>query len=262
MEKQKRSSQSYTSPNVSLKTCGVLDEKTPSRRLSIQGMFQPATGSPYNRELYSSRLKTSEIENERDRKTRVLTAAYLKSGSCSFSSAPRIYYFREGDSSILFPFPVLEEYTNNHDLNGHSDKIKSESRTFGAASIYAEDSSPKTKETDVLMLAKNPADKECLEEGDELETNGEEENQQLALFEKDNEERNTSRKTARYRERRKRNNASAKKSRDARRARELETQVKVVFLEKENMRLLTELMAVQHENLCLRSIIGVKLYRN
>ena len=256
MENQKRTSQSYTSPDVSLKTCCVFDEKPPSRRLSIHGMFQSATRSLYNRELYSSRLKTSDIENETDSKTRVLTGACLKSGSYSFPSTPKIYYFREGDSSILFPFPVLEKYTNNHDPNGHSDKIKSESRRFGAASNYGEESSPKT---DVLTIARKLANKEYLEEANELETNGKEENKQLALFEKANEERNTSQKTARYRERRKRNNASAKKSRDARRARELETQVKAVFLEKENTRLLTELMAVQHENLCLRSIIGVKL---
>ena len=59
-----------------------------------------------------------------------------------------------------------------------------------------------------------------------------------------------------YWERRRRNNASAKKSRDARRARELQTQIKLAFLEKENMRMLAELMAVRQENVCLRRVLS------
>lgn len=64
---------------------------------------------------------------------------------------------------------------------------------------------------------------------------------------------------ASYWERRRRNNASAKKSRDARKAREMQTQLKVELLEKENTRLLAELLAIQHENLCLRRVIGIKM---
>jgi len=64
---------------------------------------------------------------------------------------------------------------------------------------------------------------------------------------------------ASYWERRRRNNASAKKSRDARRARELQTQIKVAFLEKENMRMLAELLAVRQENVCLRRVLSAKM---
>ena len=64
---------------------------------------------------------------------------------------------------------------------------------------------------------------------------------------------------ASYWERRRRNNASAKKSRDARKAREIQTQLKVDLLEKENTRLLAELLAIQHENLCLRRVLGIKM---
>ena len=64
---------------------------------------------------------------------------------------------------------------------------------------------------------------------------------------------------ARYWERRRRNNASAKRSRDAKRARELQTQIKVAFLEKENMRMLAELMAIRQENVYLRRILNYEL---
>ena len=61
-----------------------------------------------------------------------------------------------------------------------------------------------------------------------------------------------------YWERRKKNNASAKKSRDARKAREQEIQIKAAFLERENVRMLTQLMMVQRENECLKRVLCAK----
>lgn len=61
-----------------------------------------------------------------------------------------------------------------------------------------------------------------------------------------------------YWERRKKNNASAKKSRDARKAREQEIQIKAAFLERENLRILTQLMMVQRENECLKRVLCSK----
>ena len=61
-----------------------------------------------------------------------------------------------------------------------------------------------------------------------------------------------------YWERRKKNNASAKKSRDARKARELEMQIKAAFLERENLRMLTQLMMIQQENECLKRVLCAK----
>ena len=62
-----------------------------------------------------------------------------------------------------------------------------------------------------------------------------------------------------YWERRKKNNTSAKKSRDARKARELETQIKAAFLERENLRIHAQLMIVQQENACLKRILCAKM---
>ena len=62
-----------------------------------------------------------------------------------------------------------------------------------------------------------------------------------------------------YWERRRKNNVSAKKSRDARKARELQTQIRAAFLERENLRILAQLMIVQQENACLKRILCAKM---
>ena len=60
-------------------------------------------------------------------------------------------------------------------------------------------------------------------------------------------------------ERRKKNNASAKKSRDARKIRQLQTQIKAAFLERENLRILAQLMIIQQENECLKRVLHIKI---
>ena len=62
-----------------------------------------------------------------------------------------------------------------------------------------------------------------------------------------------------YWERRKKNNASAKRSREARKARELQTQIKAAFLERENLRIHAQLMIVQQENACLKRVLCAKM---
>ena len=62
-----------------------------------------------------------------------------------------------------------------------------------------------------------------------------------------------------YWERRKKNNASAKRSRDARKVREMQTQIKAAFLERENLRIQAQLMIVQQENACLKRVLCAKM---
>lgn len=62
-----------------------------------------------------------------------------------------------------------------------------------------------------------------------------------------------------YWERRKRNNASAKRSRDARKAREMQTQIKAAFLERENLRIQAQLLIAQQENACLKQFLCAKM---
>ncbi|XP_020625467.1 cell death specification protein 2-like [Orbicella faveolata] len=59
-----------------------------------------------------------------------------------------------------------------------------------------------------------------------------------------------------YRERRRRNNLSAKKSRDARKFRELQMGRKLVYLEHENIRLRADIYASQEENFRLKRILS------
>ena len=59
-----------------------------------------------------------------------------------------------------------------------------------------------------------------------------------------------------YWERRKKNNVSANRSRDARRLREHQTQRRVTFLEEENMRIRAKKNALEDENHRLRKIIS------
>ena len=70
---------------------------------------------------------------------------------------------------------------------------------------------------------------------------------------------NRPRESESYWERRKKNNASAKKSRDARKNRELQTQIKAAFLERENLRIHAQLMIVQQENACLKRVLCAKM---
>ena len=78
-------------------------------------------------------------------------------------------------------------------------------------------------------------------------------------FSEDDEADNVTRERESYWERRRKNNASAKKSRDARKARELQTQIRASFLERENLRILTQLMIVQQENACLKRVLYAKM---
>ncbi|KAJ7389402.1 hypothetical protein OS493_031933 [Desmophyllum pertusum] len=63
---------------------------------------------------------------------------------------------------------------------------------------------------------------------------------------------NSTNKVESYWERRRRNNMSAKKSRDARKFREVQTQRRVAYLEDENFRIRAELRALQEENILLK----------
>ena len=76
----------------------------------------------------------------------------------------------------------------------------------------------------------------------------------------DDDANNGTRERENYWERRRKNNASAKKSRDARKARELETEMKAAFLERENLKIIAQLLLVQQENACLKRVLCAKTY--
>ena len=90
------------------------------------------------------------------------------------------------------------------------------------------------------------------EKGVEFESNEPAEKKRKEQATEDGDPRHEAGERHRYCERRGRNNAAAKGSRYARRARELQSQIRVASLEKENMKMLTDLMAVRQESACLR----------
>ena len=177
------------------------------------------------------------------------------SGSCNYPTPSTICYLRGGDSYLRrFPFSVYKSSTENSFVVRSAPPDGGISKEFAStqSATGAVPSSEKREKT-----VGNLNDKHS-EQGNEFESDDAAEERKVEWYEENSETRNIADERARYRERRKRNNASAKKSRDARRVRELETQMKAAFLERENMRLLAELMAVQQENVRLRKILAAK----
>lgn len=221
--------------------------------------------SSWRKESYSYPRKILDIDEYQEDTKACLLKAYLRKGYSFPEVNPTIYYLRGGDSNILFPFPVTETGRRNNHFDEKSENLGPISKKYSIVNnneFYATQKEKGVADLQVVSeKSVNTASRcsEYLEDANEFDNDKQDETKQVAFRGENNEVRDIAQKRARYWERRKRNNASAKKSRDARRARELQTQIKVAFLEKENMRLLTELMAVQHENLCLRSIIGVKM---
>lgn len=62
--------------------------------------------------------------------------------------------------------------------------------------------------------------------------------------------------------RRRKNNEAAKKSRDAKRAKDMFTARRAVLLEQENSSLKQEISQMRNENLILKSLLGDELFRD
>lgn len=196
-----------------------------------------------NQEAFSNAIRNSEMFRTGylylDAKFRALSSA---GGRYGCSSRPSKVLNDDSQASDL-PFP--EQYTPGEQSDMHTalenfDLMKTLKTTpeFSAGE----------RERD-LKRASDFGEPRDQNEDEPLGKNNKESN---SVSQKDEER-------ASYWERRRRNNASAKKSRDARKAREIQTQLKVDLLEKENTRLLAELLAIQHENLCLRRVLGIKM---
>ena len=190
-----------------------------------------------NQEAFSNAIRNSEMFRTGylylDAKFRALSSA---GGRYGCSSRPSKVLNDDSQASDL-PFP--EQYTPGEHSDMHTalenfDLMKTLKTTpeFSAGERASDFGEPRDQNED-----------------EPLGKNNKESN---SVSQKDDER-------ASYWERRRRNNASAKKSRDARKAREIQTQLKVDLLEKENTRLLAELLAIQHENLCLRRVLGIKM---
>lgn len=155
------------------------------------------------------------------------------------------------DSKLSLPFLVNTRITECN--SPVSRECKTEIGTFdsGAQAVCSEDNKEYILEKTIAQhpekrhkLSDEPAEKKRKNNAlqDDPTRNGQKE-----------------RDSTSYWERRKRNNASAKRSRDARKAREMQTQIKAAFLERENLRIQAQLMIAQQENACLKRFLCAKM---
>lgn len=275
MDKQGRDSERSRSNSVPSRKYYIYDARSTKFPNSFQELFQLSVGNVeycadeskdetqeserlFGQEMLSLARKKSEIHHvggqyrANDVKSRALSC--LRGGN-GYPSPSSICYPRGSDSTLLFPFSVYPASTYNYfpGKSDGADLMPTEYRGIwkeeSASSQRATRAVPSLEERD--KKSGNANDKYS-DKGNEFTSNERLERRRIELSTEDGNARNIEDDSARYWERRRRNNASAKKSRDARRARELQTQIKVAFLEKQNMRMLAELMAVRQENVCLR----------
>ena len=294
MDKQGRDSERSRSNSVPSRKFYIYDAKSTKFLDSFQKLFQPSDSDApflFRRhsldsclEYYADESKDETQESERlfgeemlslarkkseilhvggqyqanDAKSRALSCLRGRNGYPSPSS---ICYPRGSDSNLLFPFSVLPASTDNY-FPAKSDEADLMPTEYGgtckeefSSSQKATRAIPSLEERD--KKGGNANDKYS-DKRNEFTSNEAVKKRRIELSTEDGNARNIADESARYWERRRRNNASAKKSRDARRARELQTQIKVAFLEKQNMRMLAELIAVRQENVCLRRVLSAQ----
>ena len=270
MDKQGRDSERSRLNSVPSRKYYIYDARSTKFPNSFQELFQLSVSNVeycadeskdetqeserlFGQEMLSLARKKSEIHHvggqyqASDVKSRAMGNGYpLPSVIC---------YPRGSDSNLLFPFSVYPASTYNY-FPGKSDgadlmptEYRGICKEESASSQRATRAIPSLEERDEKSGNVNYKHSD---KGNEFTGNERLERRRMELSTEDGNARNIAAESARYWERRRRNNASAKKSRDARRAREIQTQIKVAFLEKQNMRMLAELMAVRQENVCLR----------
>ena len=189
---------------------------------------------------------------EQDAKSYVMSCLR---GSYNYPVPFTTSYLRGGHFQLLFPISVYKPSEDNS-FFAQSDRSNRDREEFASTQSTTRTAPSFQKQEKTVG---NTNGKPHSEKGNEFESDEVAKKRRVEWYGGNSETRNIADERARYRERRKRNNASAKKSRDVRRVRELETQMKAAFLTKENMRLLAELMAEQQENVRLTRLLSAKM---
>ena len=204
---------------------------------SFQGMFysHDCLGSEENKQI---RPPAANMNIDSQRRTR-------EGKSWALVYEDKNYGGQQEDTELSSPFLV---YTVNKDYSFPARRNDFEGEMVAFESTAQAVSNRVSTET----LDKH------YEKRDNL-TNGPAEKKRKEDALEDNHTGNRPKERESYWERRKKNNASAKKSREARKARELEAQMKAAFLERENLRMLAQLMIAQEENDCLKRVLCAKM---
>ena len=206
---------------------------------SFQGMFysHDCLGSEENKQI---RPPAANVNIDSQRRTR-------EGKSWALVYEDKNYGGQQEDTELSSPFLV---YTGNKDYSFPARRNDFEGEMAAFESTVAAQAVSNRVSTETL-------DKHY-EKRDNL-TNGPAEKKRKEDALEDNHTGNRPKERESYWERRKKNNASAKKSREARKARELEAQMKAAFLERENLRMLAQLMIAQEENDCLKRVLCAKM---
>ena len=231
------------------------------RRNSLDPCFKYCAGGKQDEPQENERLFSEEMLSLARKKSEKLGDQYqandakFRAQRNGYPSPSAIFYDRGSNSDLLFPFPVYPASADNF-FPRKSDEPPLMPTEYEAMCKEEFASSQSIEERN--KKSGNANDKYS-GKGNEFTSSESLKMRRMELSRGEGKASNIAFETPRYWERRRRNNASAKKSRDARRARELQTQIQVAFLEKENMRMLAELMAVRQENVCLRRVLTAQI---
>ena len=248
------------------KSCPTVlpDAVTSSRFLcSFQGKFYPVNANvPFADKFKRILIHDIPESNEANRVHQIRSELLSSLSTKKFFQVDSQHQTREGkswalvyedknyggqqeDTELSSPFLV---YTVNKDysFDARRNEFEGEMATFES-----------TAQAVSNRVSTETLDKHY-EKRDNL-TNGPAEKKRKEDALEDNHTGNRPKERESYWERRKKNNASAKKSREARKARELEAQMKAAFLERENLRMLAQLMIAQEENDCLKRVLCAKM---
>ena len=160
------------------------------------------------------------------------------------------YGGQQQDTKLSLPFLVHTRITECNSLSSRD--YSTEIATFESAAQAV--SNKDSKEYKFVKAFAHQNEKQ-----DKLSNEPAEKQRKEDTLEDDRTGIGRSRERESYWERRKKNNASAKKSRDARKARELQTQIKAAFLERGNLRIHAHLIIVQQENSCFKQVLCAKM---
>ena len=232
-------------------------DTTSSRFLdSFQGMFHPANADVP--------LLDDSVGSDKHRRVRLLCDEFLSSVKNNSlyvggqhrtrdpRKSPRALAYEGGNyggRQDIKPSSPLSVYTKSTGFSPPA-KIKDFAAEIAAFESAAQAVSNKGNNFKIAVAKRQEKEEESNDEPTEKRRKED--------SSEDDEANNGTRETESYWERRRKNNASAKKSRDARKARELQTQMKAAFLERENLRILAQLMLVQQENACLKRVLCAK----
>ena len=215
---------------------------------SFQGMFHSfdSLGSEENKQirpLYSELLSAAKKNTDSQRRAR-------EGKSWTLAYEDKNYGGQREDTELTSPLLV---YTGNKDCS-FPVKRKAFQGEMDAFESAAQAVSIRVNEANNFDLT---LEKQYQKQENETQESAEKRRKGDSL--ENYHTNNGPRERESYWERRKKNNASAKKSRDARKTRELQTQIKAAFLERENVRIHAQLMIVQQENACLKRVLCAKM---